>query len=319
MQPLAHKTALTCVVIAVLTLAALAGVFARRSQANPAGAPAIEPPTVSVRPPTAAPSYPRSSPAVGTPAPVHTPGPSLAPAPMQARATSPMRQAAFTYAPTAGPVAPRREVNAAAQERAVFQNGASAGASTLPSPRAQDAASKEFIEGHWLGLEVIPLTAELAREYRIPPGEEGVLVDEITLESAESGILAGDMVHSIDGYGTPDLRAFFLGTQLVKEQRQATVEVGRRGTIMTFVLRARNTNELGFAQMEAAQPIRPGAVSPHRSRGKPCTSCHIIMTSGGQLPTDAGDIVRAPPPIPQNAQPPHAYRGPCRTCHQIIP
>ena len=62
----------------------------------------------------------------------------------------------------------------------------------LPSPLEQNAAGKKFIEGHWLGLEVIPLTAELATEYQVPKGETGVLVDEVTLESAESGILAGD-------------------------------------------------------------------------------------------------------------------------------
>jgi hypothetical protein len=188
----------------------------------------------------------------------------------------------------------------------------------LPSPREQNAAGKEFIEGHWLGLEVITLVPELATEYRLPKGENGVLVDEITLEAAESGILAGDMVQSIEGRPTPDLRAFLVATQHVNEKERAEMGVSRRGSKMTFVVEARNTRTLGFAQMEAAQPIKPGALSPHRSRGRPCTDCHIIMQSGGQLPTDAGDILPSPPPIAADAVALHGDRGKCSSCHVII-
>ncbi len=190
-------------------------------------------------------------------------------------------------------------------------------AAALPSPREQNAAGKEFIEGHWLGLEVITLAPELAKEYGIPKGETGELVDEITLETAESGILAGHMVRSISGHPTPDLKSFFLATQRVREQRQARVGISRRGSRMTFVIEARTTKEMGFAQMEAAQPIQPGSISPHRSRGRPCTDCHIIMRTGGQLPTDAGDILPNPPPIARDAKAPHGDRGRCFTCHVI--
>ena len=233
-----------------------------------------------------------------------------------------MHQAALPGAPAglgptkrppaeAGRPARGTEANAARKERAAARLRASA----LPSPREQNAAGKEFIEGHWLGLEVITLTPELAKEYGVPKGETGVLVDEITLEAAESGILAGDMVRSIDGRPTPDLRAFFLATQRVRDKGQARVGISRRGSKMTFVIEARNTKELGFAQMEAAQPIRPGSISPHRSRGRPCTDCHIIMQTGGQLPTDAGDILPNPPPIAGDARPPHGNRGRCSVCH----
>ncbi|MFC1675470.1 trypsin-like peptidase domain-containing protein [Planctomycetota bacterium] len=188
----------------------------------------------------------------------------------------------------------------------------------LPSPRQQNAAKKEFIEGHWLGLEVIKLTKELATEFKIPSDQTGVLVDEITLEAAESGILAGDMVQSIGGLPTPDLRAFFDATQQerVQEGKQTDVGISRRGKKMTFVMTARNTTILGFAQMEAAQPIQPGALRPHRYMGT-CTNCHIFMKSGGQLATDAGDILPNPPPITKNAKAPHRYRGTCATCHVI--
>jgi len=206
----------------------------------------------------------------------------------------------------------------APQGTPVFQTVAVATAptGTLPSPREQNAAGKKFIEGHWLGLEVIPLTAELASEYQIPKGQTGVLVDEVTLESAESGILAGDMVQSISGFPTPDLKAFFQATQRVQEKERARVGISRRGSKMIFVMTARNTEILGFAQMEAAQPIQPGALRPHRYMGS-CTSCHVFMQSGGQLPTDAGDILPNPPPITKNAKAPHRDRGQCAACHTI--
>ncbi len=208
--------------------------------------------------------------------------------------------------------------NAPSQRSSTFGTAPLASTDILPSPLQQNAAGKKFIEGHWLGLEVIPLTAELATEYQIPNGETGVLVDEVTLEAAESGILAGDMVQSIGGLPTPDLETFFTVTQRerVWEAKRAQVGISRRGSRMTFTMTSRNSNMLGFAQMEAAQPIRPGALRPHRYMG-PCTNCHIFMKTGGQLATDAGDILPNPPPITKNAKAPHRLRGNCVTCHTI--
>jgi ferredoxin len=125
------------------------------------------------------------------------------------------------------------------------------------------------------------------------------------------------MVQTVDKHPTSDLKAFFQATQHVQEKERAEVGISRRGRKMTFVVEARNTKTLGFAQMEAAQPIRPGALSPHRSRGRPCTHCHIIMLTGGQLPTDAGDILPNPPPITKDAVAPHGNRGQCATCHVV--
>jgi len=186
----------------------------------------------------------------------------------------------------------------------------------LPSPKAQGASKKTLIEGHWLGMELIPTTPELSAEYNIPPGTDGLLVDEISLESAESGILAGDMVVAVNRIATPDLVAFTEATRRVKNRRKADILVSRRGQLLEFVFSSNRT--IGFSQNEAAQPIAPGAISPHRSRSQPCTTCHIIMKTGGQLPTDAGDILPNPPPIRKNAVAPHEYRGTCKTCHVIL-
>ncbi len=189
-------------------------------------------------------------------------------------------------------------------------------ASQLPSPKEQGAAHKELVEGHWLGMEVIPLVPELAKEFNIPPDIKGILVDEISLESAESGVLAGDMVVAVDGFATPDLYAFTESTRRVRNRTSAKILVSRRGELLEYTISA--ARPMGFSQNESAQPIRPGAISPHRSRGKACTECHIIMETGGQLPIDAGDILPSPPPIIKGAVAPHEDRGKCMTCHVIL-
>lgn len=186
----------------------------------------------------------------------------------------------------------------------------------LPTPKEQRASKKILVEGHWLGMELISLTPELAKEYRVPPDTKGLLVDEVSLEAAECGLLAGDMVLAVDKISTPDLVAFTDATRRVKNKNQAEILVSRRGQLIT--LKISSERVLGFSQNEAAQPILPGAISPHRNRNKPCTACHIIMRTGGQLPTDAGDILPNPPPITKNSVAPHSYRGKCKTCHVIL-
>jgi len=189
-------------------------------------------------------------------------------------------------------------------------------ASQLPSPKEQGAAHKELVEGHWLGMETIPLVPELAKEFNIPPDIKGILVDEISLESAESGVLAGDMVVAVDGFATPDLYAFTEATRRVRNRTNAKILVSRRGQLLEYTISS--TRPMGFSQNESAQPIKPGAISPHRSRGKACTECHIIMETGGQLPIDAGDILPNPPPIIKGAIAPHEDRGKCNSCHVIL-
>lgn len=212
---------------------------------------------------------------------------------------------------------------AAATERGFSQQAAGA----LPqggrlvdilSPAEQNAAGKALFEGHWLGMELMDLSAVLRRIYKIPDNVTGVIVDEVTLESAESGILAGDVVAAINGWRTGNLSEFFQATMRVSGEKKADVIVCRLGGEKRFTLTTKNSPTLGFVQMEAAAPIRPGAISPHKNRREACTACHVFMTTGGQLPTDAGDILPSPPPIAANDRAPHAYKGVCNTCHQII-
>lgn len=204
-----------------------------------------------------------------------------------------------------------------AAQAALQQRAADRGGAGLLTPAEQNASSKMMVEGHWLGMETMDLTPALKKIYSIPADVTGVIVDEITLESAESGILAGDVVTSIQGRQTRNLAEFLRATETVSAQKKAEVVVNRLGAEKRFTIVAKNTEILGFASVEGAQPIRPGALSPHRKRRGACTDCHVIMATGGQLPVDAGDILPSPPPITANATAPHAYRGVCNSCHVI--
>lgn len=199
---------------------------------------------------------------------------------------------------------------------AAFGSPAPSPEGRFPTPKEQGASKKVLIEGHWLGMELIPFPPELAKQYGIPPDTKGLLVDEITLEAAESGLLAGDVVVAVGGVATPDLIAFTKATRKVKNRHEAQLLVSRRGTLVKLIISSEET--LGFSQNEAAQPIKPGAIRPHRKMTKSCTSCHIIMRTGGQLPIDMGDILPNPPPIMEGAIPMHENRGKCNVCHVIL-
>jgi len=110
--------------------------------------------------------------------------------------------------------------------------------------------TKALDEGHWIGLEVIPLTPAVAKANKIPPEVTGALIDEVTLLSAESGLNAGDVVTAIDGRKIKDLMSFWAATKEVAESNRATITVYSRGIYKdVVVLVPRLWGSLGVAQM----------------------------------------------------------------------
>jgi hypothetical protein len=174
-------------------------------------------------------------------------------------------------------------------------------------------------EGHWIGLEVVPLTKALARVNNIPKNIVGVLVDEVTLLSAETGLLAGDVIASIDSYKVSDLKSFREATRPVANIQQALVKVYRKGSY--YDISVFGPDVLGIAQMEAAPMINPTSPSPHGYYG-PCSQCHTLTngpTNAGQLTKDMGDqLLKTPPPIRWGSEAPHRNRGICTDCHTLI-
>ncbi len=177
------------------------------------------------------------------------------------------------------------------------------------------AASLPPVEGHWVGMETLNLTPQLALFLNIPSNIKGVLVDEAGMEAQDAGVQAGDVVVSVGGMNTFTLKQFRAATRIVRNNKAAQVVIYRKGNYTTLTISS--IWLLGVAQVETAQMIPKGAVAPHRYRGA-CTSCHTIGTTG-QLAKDGGDLLNInAPPIKRGAKAPHRYRGNCKTCHTII-
>ncbi len=189
-----------------------------------------------------------------------------------------------------------------------------------PAPNTRTAALNKILqEGHWIGLEVIPLISTIAKANNIPDNISGVLVDEVTLVAAASGLLAGDVITAIDGVKVVSLSSFKQATAYVASLPQSIVTVYRNGNYMDIAVNA--GEQLGIAQMEAAPMILPTDASPHGYYG-PCDRCHSISKSAkntGQLRKDAGDVLTvAAPPIKWGIESTHRNRGTCTNCHSVI-
>ena len=193
------------------------------------------------------------------------------------------------------------------------------------------AVDKMLIEGHWIGGEVIPLTPAIAKANSIPPDVVGVLLDEVTLLSAEAGLYAGDVITAINGKKVTDLKSFQQATKDVAQSNRATISVysgGKNKDIMVV-----STEVLGMAQMESAPMINATDVRPHAYYG-PCDKCHVISKNAirtktalnspnalnpNELLLDAGDnLTKVAPTIRRGTPPPHRPRGTCTLCHVVL-
>ena len=192
-------------------------------------------------------------------------------------------------------------------------------ANLTPIQRAVPVPDKVLQEGHWIGFEVIPLTPAIAKANKIPSDISGVLVDEVTLVSAEVGLLAGDVITAIQGKAVKDLKSFKEATRPVAQSKQATLTIYRGGKYTDIFINS--TEELGIAQMEAAPMILATSRAPHGYYG-PCDRCHLIAKSRlnvNELAKDMGDsLTKIAPNIRRGTPPPHRNRGTCSTCHVIL-
>ncbi|CAK0775770.1 Multi-heme protein MamP [Gammaproteobacteria bacterium] len=183
-----------------------------------------------------------------------------------------------------------------------------------PQLKAYVAPNIRLAEAHWQGLEALPLSVELKQKLRLPDTLNGLLIDEVTLNAAASGLLAGDVLGAVDGVAVNSLEELVQASKRVQNKTNAVLTVYRKGQWFSFTLSA--PDNLGFVQAETAPMILPGEIMPHPYRG-PCTQCHAIGTTGHIVP-DPDNIILPPPPISAKATTPsHQERGPCSACHQI--
>lgn len=232
----------------------------------------------------------------------------------------------FDNSDTAGlAVGKRRDIPLQAALMPVLVNvamNAPAGSTSVMAPPL--AAQPDFFspkikrsEAHWQGMEALPLTTELKKKLNYPMSIEGVLVDEVSLQSALAGILAGDILVSINNRPVVNLDDVYRQSRKVQKNKSVMLMVYRHGQWMRFQLSAMPGENLGFAQVETAPMVLPGDIRPHPYRG-PCTDCHAIGVTGHLVP-DPDGIVLPPPAIKVGVGRPHQDRGPCVACHQIIP
>ncbi len=186
----------------------------------------------------------------------------------------------------------------------------------------------QLSEAHWQGMDVAKLTPELRQKLRYPKGLLGIIIDEVTLNSAGAGFLAGDIITHVAGIRVTTLEEYQQASRSVRSQRKATLTVLRKGdpspdgrfAMKRVMLVLPGDPDLGFAQVEAAPMIVPGDGRPHPYRG-PCTNCHTVGV-GFELTPDP-DMITLPPPALSHATvvkgiSPHRDRGPCEACHLII-
>lgn len=186
-------------------------------------------------------------------------------------------------------------------------------------PVAGGPMGKTWIEAHWIGLEAGPITPAVAKANNIPADVTGVLVDEVTLVAADSGLLAGDVITAVNGIDVVDLKSFRSATKQVALATQAQVTIYRRGSFKKIAINA--PEELGFAQIEGAPMILATDRAPHGYLG-PCDKCHTIAPGAaniGQMARDMGDVlVKNAPNIRKGTPPPHGNRGACSKCHVLL-
>ncbi len=216
-----------------------------------------------------------------------------------------------------------------------------------PSPPNYVPRKLKVFEGHWQGMDGRLLTDELARKLNYPRGMQGVLLGEVTLNAANTGLLGGDVIVKIEDFSVTSMEDFQAATREVMNRSEARITVlrkdnrpgapaptrgaGRRNPRfeaavvttpavlrrLTLVLRAEGG--LGFAQLEGAPMVLAGDPRPHGYRGA-CTECHPIG-QGFELTPDP-DLISLPPPplareVAARGTSPHEVRGPCEACHAV--
>lgn len=206
-------------------------------------------------------------------------------------------------------------------------------ANTGVQPLAAEPEAPNFIprklqvfEGHWQGMDGRLMTGELARKLNYPAGLQGVLLGEVTLNAATSGLLGGDIIVRIEDIPVTNMENFQAATREIANRAEARISVLRKESRpgMPAVLRKltvvlRDQGGLGFAQLEGAPMILAGDPRPHGYRGA-CTDCHPIG-QGFELAPDPDLISLPPPPLARDkvaqGTSPHEIRGPCEACHVI--
>ena len=227
-------------------------------------------------------------------------------------------------APAPAPVPVFPQANPAMLPAAAIVDTTAAPADAGPVAENYMATRLRLFEAHWQGMDGRLMTRELARKLGYPLDLAGVMLGEVTLSAARSGLRGGDIIVKVNDVAVTNIEEFQAVTKEVMNRTEAKVTVLRKdpnaaGTLRTLSLVLRGDGILGFAQVEGAPQILPGDPRPHSARGV-CTECHPIG-KGFELTPDP-DLISLPPPVlardvAARGVPAHENSGPCEACHVI--
>lgn len=98
------------------------------------------------------------------------------------------------------------------------------------SPRKPKALEKSK-EKDWLGAKVVPLTPNLAENFRQPPEAEGVLVLDLEegSQAEEIGLVPGDIIRALNQMPTPDMMKFTAASSKINLSDGVVVDLLRQG------------------------------------------------------------------------------------------
>jgi len=160
------------------------------------------------------------------------------------------------------------------------------------TPKAQPME----LRGRWLGMSISGTNSASARELRVPPSTPGVLVVEVSerkgLRATQAGVLAGDVITSVDGNKVRDLDDLYGVSRKTDVLGTVLLEVQRWGQPITLALPAINGAASGATQTPSTNAstgggtaATPAAWTPTRSKVQfYCPKDKLILQHQGVQP-----------------------------------
>jgi hypothetical protein len=79
--------------------------------------------------------------------------------------------------------------------------------------RSPAVTRPQSVTGTWLGMSVVPITPPVIKQLKLPADSSGLVVSTVMARAAAAGLMAGDVLVSIDGAPVHDMQSFLAATQ----------------------------------------------------------------------------------------------------------
>jgi len=152
----------------------------------------------------------------------------------------------------------------------------------------------------WMGMELEPLTPDVATALGLPPNQPGVFVSDAVGVAVQSGMREGDVIIAVNGNPTPDTATFRQAT--VGLAGPAQVDLVRQGTVQSLVI-----------DPAAATSTGAGSPSPALTVALP-PACATCPGRAGCFPPASGGATPIALPPASGGVTPIALPPACATC-----